>query len=249
VIDLSQGANPPCPGGCSPVSVTGIGDGTRAYVASYQVAPCTNSSGNCVNTQVEVISTGTNTVSKVIPIASNVFLDPATNCGPSSGFVPWTPGMARFRLFAAASGGGSTSNFKVYVSQCDAGNVAVIDTFASSSGVSVHAADVFTASIGASLSSFPPQQLAISGSAQDTATNTTTYSYSLTSGSGLQVGMSVFITGMADSGNNGSFVISGLGNGTFTVANPLGVTASSSNGTGTGTVMPPQNPVFLVAGP
>src|SRR5260370_29436172 len=83
VIDLSQGAAPPCPGGCSPVSVTGIGDGTRAYVASYQLAPCTNSSGNCVNTQVEVIATGTNTVSKVIPIASNVFLDPATNCGPS----------------------------------------------------------------------------------------------------------------------------------------------------------------------
>jgi YVTN family beta-propeller protein len=249
VIDLSQGATPPCPGGCSPVSVSGIGDGTRAYVASYHLAPCTTSSGNCVNTQVEVIATGSNTVSKVIPIASNVFLDPATKCGPSSGFVPWTPGMARFRLFAAASGGGSTSNFKVYVSQCDAGNVAVIDTFASSSGVSVHAADVYTASIRASLSSFPPQQLAISASAQDTTTNTTIYSYALTSGSGLQVGMSVFITGMADSGNNGSFVISGLGNGTFTVTNPLGVTAGSSNGTGTGTVMPPQNPVFLVAGP
>jgi hypothetical protein len=202
-----------------------------------------------VNTQVEVIATGTNTVSKVIPIASNVFLDPATNCGPTSGVVPWTPGMARFRLFTAASGGGSTSNFKVYVSQCDAGNVAVIDTFASSSGVSVHAADVNTASVAAPLSSFPPQQLAISAAAQDTATNTTTYSYSLTSGSGLQVGMSVFITGMADSGNNGSFVISGLGNATFTVSNPLGVTAASSNGTGTGTVMPPQNPVFLVAGP
>jgi YVTN family beta-propeller protein len=249
IIDLSQGATPPCPGGCSPVSVAGIGDGTRAYVASYQLAPCANSSGNCVNTQVEVISTGTNTVSKVIPIASNVFLDQATNCGPSSGIVPWTPGMARFRLFTAASGGGSTSNFKVYVSQCDAGNVAVIDTFASSSGVSVHAADVLTASIGVSLSSFPPQQLAISAAAQDTATNTTTYSYTLTSGSGLQMGMSVFITGMADSGNNGSFVISGLGNGTFTVSNPLGVTAASSNATGTGTVMPPQNPVFLVAGP
>ena len=64
---------------------------------------------------------------------------------------------------------------------------------------------------------------------------------------GLQAGMSVFVTGMLDSGNNGYFVISSLGAGTFTVANSAGVTVTGQNGSGT--VLPPQNPVLVVAGP
>jgi len=53
---------------------------------------------------------------------------------------------------------------------------------------------------------------------------------------------------MADSTNNGIFLISSLGSGTFTVANASGVTSSASQN-GSGIVVPPQNPVFLVAGP
>jgi hypothetical protein len=61
--------------------------------------------------------------------------------------------------------------------------------------------------------------------------------------------MKVLITGMSDSGNNGYFVISAVDTvaGTFTVANPVGVVAS--NQSGSGAVLPPQNPVFVVAGP
>ncbi len=154
VLDLSQGPAAPCPAGCAPVSVSGIGDGTRAYVASYTLASCVGFSGNCVNTQVQVVDVLSNTVSKVIPIATNVLVDPATNCGPSSAPVPalWAPGTARFRLFAASSGGGSTSNFKVYIAQCDAGNVAVIDTFPSGSNPQ----DTFNGvALPAPLSSFP----------------------------------------------------------------------------------------------
>jgi len=248
VIDLSQGAGAPCPSGCSPVSVTGIGDGSRVYVASYELTSCSGSP--CVSTQVEIINTGNNAVSKVIPISTvAVDMKNATGCGPATGLpatTPWTPGTARFRAFAASSGGRSTTNFKVYVSQCDAGSIAVIDASASS-GSSPHPADVYTVALRAPLSSFPPQQASISGATEDPSNTFTTYNYTLTSGSGLKVGMKIFVTGMSDSGNNGYFPISSLGAGAFTVANSSGVTASGQSGSGT--VMPPQNPVFVVAGP
>ena len=256
VLDLSQGTAAPCPAGCSPVAVTGIGDGTRAYVASYQLATCAGSSAPCVSTQVEVVSTATNLVSKVIPVSTApVDMTNSTNCGPATGppsAAPWMPGTARFRAFVASSGGGSTSNFKVYVSQCDAGSVAVIDTFADNSGSSPHPADVYTVSLAAPLSSFAPQQASISSASQAAATTTspatTTYNYTpLNSALGLQVGMNVIITGMSNSGDNGDFIISGLGARTFSVANPLGVSASSQSGSAT--VLPAQNPVFVVAGP
>jgi YVTN family beta-propeller protein len=249
LIDLSQGASAPCPGGCSPVSVTAIGDGSRAYVASYELVSCGGSP--CVSTQVEVINTGNNMVSKVIPLNTvPVDMTNPADCGPPSGppaAIPWTPGTARFRAFAASSGGGSTTNFKVYVSQCDAGSIAVIDTSALSTGSSPHPADTYMVSLTAPLSSFPSQQAAISAATEDNSKTFTTYAYTLTSGPGLQAGMKVFVTGMSDSGNNGYFAISSLGAGTFTVANPSGVNATGQSGSGA--VMPAQNPVFVVAGP
>ena len=66
--------------------------------------------------------------------------------------------IARFRTFATASGGGANSNFKVYVSQCDAGSVAVIDTFASNTGTNQHPADVLEGNVPAPLGSFSPSQ-------------------------------------------------------------------------------------------
>ena len=253
VIDLSQGVNAPCPTGCSPVSVTGIGNGSRAYVASYQLATCNDFAGNpypCVNTQVTVINTANNGISKVIPINTGIAVDTTnpTGCGPATGppaTTPWTPGTVRFRAFATSSGGGTTSHFKVYVTQCDAGSVAVIDTLAVSGGSNPHPGDAYTASLAAPLSSFPQQQATIS--AVSTANGSTTYTYALNSGPGFEVGMNVLVAGMSDTGNNGYFVISSIGAGTFTVANPGGVTAT--NQTGSGLVLPLQNPVFVVAGP
>ncbi len=248
-INLSQGASP----AYHPVSVTGIGDGSRAYVAAFQLTSCTDSSGAfpCINTQVDVINVGTNSVSTVIPIASSVPVD-ASNADGCGGTSPpaafWAPGSARFRLFAAASGGGSTSNFKVYVSQCDAQNVAVIDTFPSNS----NPADTYTGvTLAAPLSAFPTLQVSISGATQTAATSstipaTTTFTYT-PAGTVLHAGMSIFVTGMTDIGNNGNFVISSPGSGTFTVVNPSGVTNTTQSGTGA--VLPRQNPVFLVAGP
>jgi len=248
-IDLGQGAAP----FYLPVSVSGIGDGSRAYVATYQIAKCQPGNYDCVNTQVAVINVGNNTVSKIIPIASGVPIDTANQngCGALAPTpAAWTPADgARFRLFVTASGGGSTSNFKVYVAQCDAQNVAVIDTFPANSNPTDTFAGV---TIPSPLSAFPGVQVGISAASQ--SSTTTTYSYTQSSASpNLQVGQNIFITGMSDAGNNGSFTISGgnlvagPGSGTFTVTNPSGVTNGTQSGTGAMLVR--QNPVFMLAGP
>jgi uncharacterized protein (TIGR02217 family) len=68
--------------------------------------------------------------------------------------------------------------------------------------------------------------IAISAAVFTSGPNTTTYTYTLSSGAVLQVGMRIIITGMGHAGNNGTFYITALGSGTFTVINALGVTAT-----------------------
>jgi hypothetical protein len=64
----------------------------------------------------------------------------------------------------------------------------------------------------------------------------TTYTYTLTSGPVLRVGMSIVIAGMGNTGNDGTFTIKALGTGTFTVTNSSGVSANGQGGTGTVTL-------------
>jgi hypothetical protein len=112
-ITIPAAAASPCTtSAVVPTSVTVLGDGTRAYVASYQLA------GGTVCTQLSVIDIGSGTLSKTIPLTQATDNSAQTGCGTIG-----------FRAFAASSGGGANSNFKVYVSQCDAGNIAVVDTF------------------------------------------------------------------------------------------------------------------------
>ena len=54
-----------------------------------------------------------------------------------------------------------------------------------------------------------------------------------TTGPDLQVGTVVIIASMVDPGNNGTFAVTAVGTGIFTVVNPSGVTASGQNGIGT----------------
>lgn len=56
------------------------------------------------------------------------------------------------------------------------------------------------------------------------------YTYTLTSGRALAVNQSLYITGMTNAGNNGTFVITALGVGTFTVVNGSAVSESGSSG-------------------
>jgi hypothetical protein len=95
-----------------PTSVTVLGDGSRAYVSSYQL------SAGTVCTQLSVIEAGSETASKTISLTQVNDNSAQSGCG-----------TVGFRVFAAASVGGTNSNFKVYVSQCDAGSVAVVNTY------------------------------------------------------------------------------------------------------------------------
>jgi hypothetical protein len=85
----------------------------------------------------------------------------------------------------------------------------------------------------------------------------TTYTYTVNAGSvAPQLGDGPTITGMADAGNNGTFTISALGVGTFTVPNANGVTRSGQTGSATmfadltgnvfsATGVPPQDPPLV----
>jgi YVTN family beta-propeller protein len=227
---------PAASSGCStatlvPTSVTVLGDGSRAYVAGYQV------SAGTVCTQLTVIDTGTGAITTTIPLSQSADQSAQNGCN-----------VARFRVFTTSSGGGTNTRFKVFVSQCDAGNVAVVYAFASGS----NPADTYNgAAVPAPLSSFPSQIVNISAANQTPAAGsspaTTTYTYTMASGTGLSAGTAISITGMDNHGNDGNFMISRVSSGTFTVSNPSGVTATNQNGSGLS--IPFQNPVFLVAGP
>ena len=223
-----------------PTSVTVLGDGSRAYVASYQ------NDGTQICTQATVVDTGTALVTKSIPLSQTAL---------SAGVVGQTNcDLARFRVYAASSLGGTNSNFKVYVSQCDAGTVAIIDAFAVGIGPNPHPADWFAGWAPAPVSSFPSSQVSITAisapavqSCPAAAPASVTYNYSLLSGPALQPGMTVYVTGMKNSANDGAFPITSATSSTFTVNNSCPAVDSSAQ-SGNGSVIPPQNPVFLVPG-
>jgi len=74
-------------------------------------------------------------------------------------------------------------------------------------------------------------EISISAATQNGAQ--TTYTYTINSGFTPVVGDDFTITGMVDSGNNGTFIITSLGAGTFTVTNANGVTATVQTGSAT----------------
>lgn len=144
-ISLSAGKTPPCPSGCSPVSVAALPDGSRFYVASYEVAascPDPFVAGLCVIPRLTVID-ARNFSLKVPsmfllsspPFVSAQYAVPrVADCSPTS---PYTPGSARFRLFAAAAADGS----RVDVSICDGGVVAVVNTTTNTISTGTNAPD------------------------------------------------------------------------------------------------------------
>jgi len=126
-----------CPLGCMPISVTALLDGSRFYVASYQnyssgKCPDSNVSGNCIVPGLTVFDANSLTIkypnAPILtlltwpPFATNQYaLSPVATCAPTT---LYTPTSTRFRVFTTASEDSS----RVYVSMCDAGTVAVINT-------------------------------------------------------------------------------------------------------------------------
>ncbi len=144
-INMKTVANAPCPNGCTPVSVAALPDGSRFYVASYQqVAPCPDANvggGACIIPMLTVFDAGALTV-KPIPgalaatapslslltppqFASGQYaLPPVTACVTPAAPATYAPGTTRFRMFATAAADSS----HVYVSICDAGAIADVNT-------------------------------------------------------------------------------------------------------------------------
>lgn len=141
-IAMSGGTNPACPGGCSPVSVTALPDGSRFYVASYRSeSACSdaNVGGTAciipmltvfdapsitVKTPVSTLLKGTPSLSLLTspPFSPTQYaVTPVPSCAPPAMYAP---GTTRFRMFTTASADGS----HVYVSMCDAGAIADITT-------------------------------------------------------------------------------------------------------------------------
>jgi YVTN family beta-propeller protein len=227
-IPIKAAAGSGCTSALQPTSVTVLGDDSRAYVASYQADP-----SGLVCAQADVINNGTGMITTTIPLYQATDNSSQTGCAST-----------RFRVSIAASGGGTNTPFKVFVAQCDAGTIADIYTFSQSTGSNPHPADVLMAGLPAPVTSSFSAQVTITAATQSGGATTYTYSPSSTS---LQVGTMVVVTGMADVPNDGVFVISGVGSGTFTVNNPNGVQATSQSGNGTAVSL--GNPIFLVAGP
>jgi YVTN family beta-propeller protein len=226
------------PSACSstpiPTAITVLGDGTRAYVASYQTG------NSLICTQATVIDTASGRVTKTIPLSQAPDNPSQTNCD-----------VSRFRVFAASSNGGESSLFKVYVSQCDAGTVAVIDTAAASIGTT-HPADWLSGWVPSPVSSFPSSQVTITAVSAPQISPctpaTVTYTYSLLSGPPLQPGMTVYIGGMNAQANDGGFLVGAASGSTFSVTNSCPA-ADPTPQNGNGLVVPPQNPVFMVPAP
>lgn len=235
-IDLRKpitpgGSDSPCPqAGCVPLSVAILPDGSRTYFASYYLdstsANCTQIP--CVQAQVTVMNAVTIQVTKAIPLPE-VSVSTVGSCA-----------SARFRVSAAAA----IDSSKVYVSSCDGGGVSSVRT----------SDDTYVVTLPAPVSGFSPPAVKVTGAVQ-TGTSTT-YSFTYSPGSAtLFLGMPISITGIANPGDttlnpdNGTFIVVGLGAGTFTVTNSLGVsTTAPQTASGLGQP-PPQNPYFMVAGP
>ena len=141
-ISMGGGTNPACPGGCSPVSVTALPNGSRFYVASYRSeSSCSDPNVGataCIVPMLTVfdapsmtVKDATSTLLKGSPSlsllstppfsATQYAVPPIASCAPAPVYAP---GTTRFRLFTTSSSDSS----HVYVSICDAGAIAVVAT-------------------------------------------------------------------------------------------------------------------------
>jgi YVTN family beta-propeller protein len=126
----------PCPAGCSPTSVTALPDGSRFYVASYQLSngscPDSTVTGSCIVPGLTVFDANSLTPKitpalslLAFPFAAGQFAVPlAASCASPVYPALYAPNVTRFRVFTVAS----VDSSHVYVSMCDAGAVADINT-------------------------------------------------------------------------------------------------------------------------
>jgi DNA-binding beta-propeller fold protein YncE len=263
-ISMTAGANPPCPNGCSPVSVAALPDGSRFYVASYETAatcpdPNIGSSASCVIPRLTVFDAPSFTVKPISAsllapslslvtspqfAATQYAVPQVASCVPAATYAP---GTTRFRMFATAAADSS----HVYVSICDAGAIADVSTTTNTISMGSNTPDSLVTDIPspfAACSSVSCNVAAITG-------------FSISSNVVTFQAVNAFVTGQR-------VVISGLSSTAGSVLNgqSLTVLATGLSGTqfecsfssadvgltsdtGTAVPLPPtQSPVFLLTG-
>ena len=137
VPGLSATACPGC-GPAIPNSVAPLQDGSRFYIASYQIAtPCPDpnvTASGCVIPQLtDFDATSFTAKTASILLLAPTLYPPVSTTNPQPYALaqvpscvqstPYTPGVTRFRVFTTAAADSS----RVYVSMCDAGAVAVVN--------------------------------------------------------------------------------------------------------------------------
>ena len=269
-IAMTGGSNPPCSEACSPVSVTALPDGTRFYVASYSSEPnCSDPNVGTTSPCIVPILTVFDALSMTPKTPSSTLLAPAPSLSlltapqysPTQYAVPpvpscapaatYSPGSTRFRMFTTSSSDSS----HVYVSICDAGSIADVNTTTSSISVGTgnNTPDTLITNIVAPFGS-------CSGS--NCSSIATITSFSISSGVVTFQAVNNFVPGsrIAISGFTSSAGTTYLNGVTLTVL-ATGLTGTSfeavisapdtSSTTDTGTavpISPPQSPIFLLTG-
>ena len=262
-IAMNGGANPPCANTCSPVSVAALPDGSRFYVASYQLLPsCPDSNVGAGTPCIIPMLTVFQAASLAQKPISGSLLSPSISLLSSPQYsatqyalpvvaacttaATYSPSSTRFRMFATAAADSS----HVYVSLCDGGSVADVAAVTTSIATGTNNPDTLITNVNA------PFGTCTSASCLTTST----------------------ITGFSISGNVVTFaaanqfvpgekvVISGLTTGTYlngttlrVIATGLSTTQFEANFTyddvtltadsGTAVPLPPlQTPLFLLTG-
>lgn len=144
LISFATGSAP-CRSACAPGAVTALTDGTRFYVATSQTAtvcpdPLAGTTGSCVIPGLAVFNAQDFALKTTLTLLTDppFTANPTTNqyqyavptvsaCSPAVPPATYSPSGVRFRVFTTAS----ADNSRVYVSMCDAGAIAVVNTLGS----------------------------------------------------------------------------------------------------------------------
>jgi len=265
-ISMSAGTNPPCPNGCSPVSVAALPDGSRFYVASYETAnPCPDpnveTSAPCLIPKLTVFdalrmtvkppSSTLLTVPSLSLLTSPQFAATQYALPPESSCIPaptYTPGTTRFRMFAASAADSS----HVYVSICDAGAIADINTTTNTISAGNNSPDTLVTDI-------PSPFAACSNPSCSTVAAITAFSISsnvvtFQAVNAFVTGQRVVISGLSSAAgsalNGQSLTVLATGlSGTQFECSFSAANAPQTNDTGTAVPLPPtQSPIFLLTG-
>jgi YVTN family beta-propeller protein len=263
-IDMKTVTNAPCPNGCSPVSVAALPDGSRFYVASYQnQSPCQDvnvGGGACVIPMLTVfdarslavkaisdaLAATAPSLSLLTPpqFASGQYaLPPAASCLTPATYAP---GATRFRMFATAAPDSS----HVYVSICDAGTIADINTTTSPLATGgTNSVDQLVTNL---VSPFATCGATCSTVATITGFSITSNVVTFTAANNFFAGEKVSITGLTTgtylNGKTLTVLATGLSSGSF-ACNFTNADVSQTADSGTAVPStPPQTPIFLLTG-